>query len=371
MEGMRDIARSYYDRASEAEKKSIKQSFAKLDINGDGRINFREFKKSVSSWLREAAVFKQFDKNGDGSLDFDEFLCLHYMEKKVDIAKCSACSELLVGPYFSCLLCLGRGKDTYDLCCACYRRRRGWSHEHPVQHMMDHHSLLMLLKDRTAGAEKAQHKKEMEELREVAKAHYHSSPPHVQALAHKFYRSMDSDGDGRVDVSEFLDFMRHEGYSCMENPCFFDDLDVDRNGTLDFFEVMTLYYIIKSGRPFCDCCDKFIPGLFFSCVECYKNGRSSFDLCRDCYGKGRCDHNHGGRVHFLDNHTLLQAMKDSTLAPAPRVTYYEAGNTPTYEYDMYQSNSIWSNVKDAYEALDTIINIGMAVTTTLGFCTIM
>ena len=155
---MRDIARSYYDRASEAEKKSIKQSFAKLDINGDGRINFREFKKSVSSWLREAAVFKQFDKNGDGSLDFDEFLCLHYMEKKVDIAKCSACSELLVGPYFSCLLCLRRGADTYDLCCTCYRRRRGSSHEHSSQYMVDHHSLLMLFRHHIADDEKARNK---------------------------------------------------------------------------------------------------------------------------------------------------------------------------------------------------------------------
>ncbi|XP_057772254.1 uncharacterized protein LOC130991855 isoform X2 [Salvia miltiorrhiza] len=323
MEGMREIARSYYERASEAERDSITQSFAKLDVDGDGRISLAEFKKSVSSWLRAEAVFEKLDGNGDGCLDFDEFLCLHYMEKKVDIARCGGCWDLLVGPYFSCLLCMGRGADTYDLCCSCYRHA-AFEHEHSAQYMMDHHSLLMVFRSRTAAAEKSQNKKEMEELREIARAHYRAGSPQVQALAYEFYQSMDSDGDGRVDLSEFLAFMRQEGYSYMQNTNFFDELDLDGNGTLDFSEVMTLYYIIKSGRPFCDCCGKFIPGIFFSCVECFKNPKTSFDLCRDCYRAARCDHNHGGRAQFLDNHTLLQAMRDSALAQASGVNVNEA-----------------------------------------------
>ncbi|XP_057774765.1 uncharacterized protein LOC130993745 [Salvia miltiorrhiza] len=163
----------------------------------------------------------------------------------------------------------------------------------------------------------------MEELREIARAHYRAGSPQVQALAYEFYQSMDTDGDGRVDLSEFLAFMRQEGYSYMQNSNFFDELDLDGNGTLDFSEVMTLYYIIKSGRPFCDCCGKFIPGIFFSCAECFKNPKTSFDLCRDCYHAARCDHHHGGRAQFLDNHTLLQAMRDPALAQASGVNFNE------------------------------------------------
>ncbi|KAK4425389.1 hypothetical protein Salat_1732900 [Sesamum alatum] len=107
---------------------------------------------------------------------------------------------------------------------------------------------------------------------------------------------MDTDGDGKVDLSEFLTFMRREGYSHMRSPYFFSELDHDGNGALDFSEVMTLYYIIKSGRPFCDCCGNFIPGIFFSCVECFKNPQSSFNLCHDCYCSTKCNHNHNGRV---------------------------------------------------------------------------
>ncbi|KAL1535640.1 hypothetical protein AAHA92_28397 [Salvia divinorum] len=396
MEGMREIARSYYERASDAEKKSIQQSFAKLDIDGDGKISLREFKKTVSSRLCAEAVFEKLDENGDECLDFGEFLCLHYMEKRVEIARCGGCWELLVGPYFSCLLCLGRGADTYNLCCACYRLGAELPHEHSVQNMMDHHSLLMVFRNRTAAAEKAQNKKEMEELREIAKAHYEASPPRVQTLADEFCRSMDSDGDGRVDLSEFLAFMRHEGYLYMQNPSFFDELDVDGNGTLDFSEVMTLYYIIRSGRPFCGCCAKFIPGVFFSCVECFKNPRTSFDLCRDCYRTRRCDHNHGGRAQFLDNHTLLQAMRDPALANASGVTFHEAWNRPTNDivplqhdgiymntsyltpYNSYinpqnaivpaSSNSNWSKWKPALHAFEVALSIGNVAGT---LCTIL
>ncbi|GKC17150.1 serine/threonine-protein phosphatase [Tanacetum coccineum] len=60
------------------------------------------------------------------------------------------------------------------------------------------------------------------------------------------------DGDGKIDQKEFLEFMWDEGCLQMKNPSFFKQLDLDGNGTLDFVDVMTLYYIVKSGRPFCD-----------------------------------------------------------------------------------------------------------------------
>ncbi|CAA2988956.1 uncharacterized protein LOC111371664 isoform X1 [Olea europaea subsp. europaea] len=46
----------------------------------------------------------------------------------------------------------------------------------------------------------------MEELCDIAKAHYRAGSQQVQALALTFFNSMDSDGDSRIDLGEFLEF---------------------------------------------------------------------------------------------------------------------------------------------------------------------
>lgn len=158
----------------------------------------------------------------------------------------------------------------------------------------------------------------MEELHDIATAHYEAGNRKVQELAHEFFDSMDTDGDGHVDLPEFLIFMRQEGYAHLGNPHFFNELDRDGDGSLDFFEVMTVYYIIKSGRPFCSWCGNFIPGIFFSCAECYKSPRGSFNLCRVCYGSKKCSHNHNGRAQFLDNFTLLETKASSSVPQTSR-----------------------------------------------------
>ncbi|CAA2999584.1 uncharacterized protein LOC111371659 isoform X15 [Olea europaea subsp. europaea] len=150
--------------------------------------------------------------------------------------------------------------------------------------------------------------REMEDLHEIARAHYRSGSQKVRDLAHEFFNSMDSDGDGRIDFPEFQAFVEHEGHYWMNNRYFFKELDRDGNESLDFWEVMTLYYIIKSGRPFCGSCANFVPGIFFSCVEC------PFTLCFGCYRSTKCDHNHNGRTQLLDNYTMLQAKQDSSEA---------------------------------------------------------
>ena len=166
---------------------------------------------------------------------------------------------------------------------------------------------------------------EMEELGEITKAHYRAGSQRVKDLAYDFFKSMDTDGDDQVDRSEFLAFMRQQGcYPYMQNPSFFNKLDVDGSGTLEFFEVMTLYYIMKSGRPFCDMCGQFITGIFFSCVQCFKNPQTSYNLCLDCYsGEKKCNHTHNGRSQFLDNFVFLQAMRDPKLAHALEVNFNE------------------------------------------------
>ncbi|XP_047951264.1 uncharacterized protein LOC125196697 [Salvia hispanica] len=147
----------------------------------------------------------------------------------------------------------------------------------------------------------------VEEVREIAKYYYESATPKVKEQAKHFFRSMDLDRNGRINLEEFLSFMRQEGYKQMRSNSFFNMLDTSGRGTLAFMDVITLYYIIKSGRPFCDSCSHFIPGTFFSCVECFNQLGDSFIVCRPCHKSKSYDHNH--HALFLDNFTLLQATK--------------------------------------------------------------
>ncbi|KAL1561682.1 hypothetical protein AAHA92_04356 [Salvia divinorum] len=119
----------------------------------------------------------------------------------------------------------------------------------------------------------------VEELREIAKFYYNSATPQVQEQAKHFFNSMDLDGNGEINLVEFLSFMREEGYfKQMRSNSIFEMLDPTGRGTLAFMDVVTLYYIIKSGRPLCDSC-----------------------------------RNHdGSAARFLDNFTLLQAAKPTT-----------------------------------------------------------
>ncbi|GJV48891.1 serine/threonine-protein phosphatase [Tanacetum coccineum] len=125
---------------------------------------------------------------------------------------------------------------------------------------------------------------------------------------------MDNDGDVKIDEKEFLEFMWDERCLQMKNPSIFKQLDLDRNGTLNFVKVMTLYYIVKSRRPFCDHCKKFISSTYLTCAGCLEDPiGGSFYLCLDCYMSQKCDHSHDGLSRFLDNYSLLEAMKKSKL----------------------------------------------------------
>ncbi|XP_028108584.1 uncharacterized protein LOC114307375 [Camellia sinensis] len=109
--------------------------------------------------------------------------------------------------------------------------------------------------------------------------------------------------------------MRDEGHHKMNNRHFFELLDREGNGSLKFMEVMSLYYIIKSGRPFCEGCDEFIPGMFFTCSECFENGTNNpFCVCPMCFENERFIHPSHKSNLFLDNYTLLEAKRQSAMA---------------------------------------------------------
>lgn len=155
MEGMKEIARAYYARASEEERNLVNQCFAQIDVNGDGRVSPFEFRRLMNPGQSHQNIFRLFDINGDGSLDFDEFLVVYYVNVKVTmLLDCSGCRGFLLGPFFSCLLCLGKGDDTFDLCCACYTGGRV-AHEHSKENLVDQYSLIKMLRSRaTADAQK-------------------------------------------------------------------------------------------------------------------------------------------------------------------------------------------------------------------------
>ncbi|KAL2488869.1 Calcium-binding EF-hand family protein [Forsythia ovata] len=87
-------------------------------------------------------LFKKLDENGDGILDFNEVLAFYYMDK----TGIPSCKELLLGPYFSCAMCLGKGSESYDLCCDCYSGG-DYSHEHSLDNFMDTRAQLKPLRD--------------------------------------------------------------------------------------------------------------------------------------------------------------------------------------------------------------------------------
>ncbi|XP_058181542.1 uncharacterized protein LOC131299962 [Rhododendron vialii] len=156
----------------------------------------------------------------------------------------------------------------------------------------------------------------MEELIKTANIYYKSCSPAVRDAAHKFFKDIDHDNDGKVSLHEFLEFMRQEGHAKMCNRDFFKTLDKKRSGTLGFAEVLALFYIIQSGRPFCHGCDVFIAGMYFTCSKCYQSDNNNvIFVCPKCFEKGLFIHSHE-RNQFLDNYALLALQGKRGIARA-------------------------------------------------------
>ncbi|XP_058201621.1 uncharacterized protein LOC131316316 [Rhododendron vialii] len=144
----------------------------------------------------------------------------------------------------------------------------------------------------------------MEEMREAAMACYANMSNEQQQLVVSFFNSIDAEGDGKVSTAEYLDFLKTKGWCQKEVPQnLFEHVDADNDGTLDFEECVTFYYLITFKRfLFCKGC-----GLHFVCVECHKKEKS-YDLCSSCYHNKNFSHAHSS---FLDNNTPLQPNQPS------------------------------------------------------------
>ncbi|XP_048235015.1 uncharacterized protein LOC125371088 [Ricinus communis] len=154
----------------------------------------------------------------------------------------------------------------------------------------------------------------MEEISETAIACYANLSSREKRLAKKFFQAMDTDGDGKISFEEYEQYIKtRKGFKTITSPDFFKKLDKDGNGTLSFDEFITLHYVCSSERVyFCDECKVFLAGVYFTCVQCFNGSGNTYDLCCSCYHDK--DINHHKDAVFLDNYTLLQALREQNKA---------------------------------------------------------
>ncbi|KAL5542372.1 hypothetical protein UlMin_010082 [Ulmus minor] len=142
----------------------------------------------------------------------------------------------------------------------------------------------------------------MEELKQAAVAYYNNSTIEIQQKAWEFFKSIDTNGDGRISFGEFTQFLHCNGYNCFD-PNFFRHLDTNGDQCLDFWEILTFYYLIKTRFSSCQRCRCMLNTLYFTCVDCFDGGQA-FDLCSICYSTRHFSHHHN---RFLDSYVLLRS----------------------------------------------------------------
>ncbi|XP_035548830.1 uncharacterized protein LOC118343694 isoform X1 [Juglans regia] len=146
----------------------------------------------------------------------------------------------------------------------------------------------------------------MEEIREVAKAYYENLTEQQQEKAQDEFKKMKLENNKSMSLNDFLDFFLQDNYPKSVACSLFKDLDVNGDGSLDFDEFITLFYLYQSKRLlYCRGCETFLNGLYFTCIKCFDSTNNSYDLCSLCYRKKNIQHDHGDAV-FLDNYALLR-----------------------------------------------------------------
>ncbi|XP_048430559.1 uncharacterized protein LOC103933660 [Pyrus x bretschneideri] len=180
----------------------------------------------------------------------------------------------------------------------------------------------------------------MEDLRQIALAYFKDASKQIQRLVDEFFSEMDVDGNDRVSLQEFTEYMeRYEDCKHLCNSLFFDELKKEGHEELDFVDMMTLFYIVYSGKPFCNGqCKKFIKGVYFACVKCFDDyatdAINTFNVCTACYSEGKYVHGHD---KLLDSFLLLQSKRMTVLNQrATSVTNKVVGKA--YSFSMNADN---------------------------------
>ncbi|KAL5542379.1 hypothetical protein UlMin_010089 [Ulmus minor] len=165
---------------------------------------------------------------------------------------------------------------------------------------------------------------------------------------------MDINGDGRVSFNEFTHFLNQNGYTWV-NPQLFGELDANRDGGLDFWEVLTFYYIVKTRGVLCDVCRSQLHGLYFTCVSCFDHAHDSYDLCGRCYSGRMFRHHHSV---FLDSYLLLRSKRG--ISPGINI------NMAIIQPQRNQNRNKWFGALEMALNVGNLLNVGNVVG-----CTIM
>ncbi|KAL1803599.1 hypothetical protein DCAR_0935292 [Daucus carota subsp. sativus] len=165
----------------------------------------------------------------------------------------------------------------------------------------------------------------MANLRNFVVSQYYAAPSDVQTLGHQFFNAMDRDGNGSVDYTEFKNFLVSEGFEYYAGRNLFMSLDGDKNRGLDFWEIMTLYYIIKSKKPFCVKCDIFLRDAYSVCNDC---GGGPYYFCNDCY-----------QCHLQEPSFSVQPTSNPLMSETPNVNAMPMASSPNYEMDAVNGST--------------------------------
>ncbi|XP_062077207.1 uncharacterized protein LOC133782063 isoform X1 [Humulus lupulus] len=175
----------------------------------------------------------------------------------------------------------------------------------------------------------------MEDLRQTALAYYTAATDDIRHVVDEFFREMDPKGNGYVKFKEFSAYMETMGCPNMSSEEFYDELKQCGNDELYQDDIITLFYIIQSNRPFCGGkCKKFVKGMYFTCLRCfdfdhcdYEINQSStsttatFSVCSQCYAEGHFEHRH---QEFLDPIVLLNLKRMKALSNKQSTTSTDA-----------------------------------------------
>ncbi|XP_057459516.1 uncharacterized protein LOC130750104 [Actinidia eriantha] len=145
----------------------------------------------------------------------------------------------------------------------------------------------------------------MEEIHEAAMARYENLFEDQKAEVKDLFTKMDSDGDGKVSLQEYLDHPKKDGY----DQEMFELVDKDGDGYWDFDEFKTFEFIYKvRGFLICEGCSCYLWGTYYACLTCYDAGNDAFgyNLCCSCYRNKSFQHDH---TDFRDNHRICQLRR--------------------------------------------------------------